>query len=93
MAKVCHPPEDESVLCQIFFDFQFNFCRAVKDSRVAFFLTFFQHLYQFSLVGGRTASMKSFYFIFKGKVVYKPVLECLPKIKYFSGTASTEYNS
>ena len=29
------------MLCQILFDFQFNFCRAVKDSRVAFFLTFF----------------------------------------------------
>lgn len=28
----------------------------------------------------------------KGKIVYKPVLECLPKIKYFSGTASMELN-
>lgn len=28
----------------------------------------------------------------KGKIVYKPVLDCLPKIKYFSGTASMELN-
>lgn len=34
---------------------------------------------------------KNLYFN-KGKFVYKPVLECLPKIKYFSGTASMEYN-
>ena len=38
---------------------------------------------------GWMASMKSLYFN-KGKIVYKPVLECLPKIKYFSGTASME---
>lgn len=74
----------------LYYDFmimiQFEFCRAVKDFRVAFFFPIWIQIW-FS------GWMNGFYeksLCQQGKIVYKPVLECLPKIKYFSGTASME---
>lgn len=70
-------------------DSQFEFCRAVKVFRVAIYFVCFSTLIPIQFDGW----MNGFYgnSVFnKGKIVYKPVLDCLPKIKYFSGTASME---
>lgn len=61
------------------FDTQFEF---QKDFSVAFFF--------FNIDIDLVSWMDEILYFNKGKIVYKLVLECLPKIKCLSGTASME---